>query len=73
MRNRHQPQPVHPAVGVARAFSPSDLNIDDLAEAIRQLLGPDISAPKESLHQPNDDLLSSPHRGTHMVGENETH
>jgi hypothetical protein len=64
---------LHPAAVVARIFSPSELDIDDLAEAIRQLLGPSIGAPEEVLHQPNSDLLSFPRRVTHVVGENEEH
>lgn len=58
---------------MARIFSPADLDIDDLAEAIRQLLGPDVGAPEEVLNQPKSDLLSFPRRGTHVVGENEKH
>ena len=73
MRDRRQSQAVHLATAVARIFSPSDLDIDDLAEAIRQLLGPDIGAPGEVLHQPKDDLLSVRRRVTHVVGENEEH
>jgi hypothetical protein len=72
MRDRPRTQAVHPAAPVARIFSPSDLDLDDLAEAIRQLLGPDISAREDALHQPNGDLLSLARRGTHVVGENET-
>ena len=74
MRDRRQSRAVSPAAAVARIFSPSDLDLDDLAEAIRQLLRPDIGAPKEAPHQTNDNLLSFPDRATDVVvGENETH
>jgi hypothetical protein len=73
MRDRSQTKAVPATAAVTRIFSPSDLDLDDLAEAIRHLLGPDIGAPVEHAHQPNCDLLSFPHRGTHVVGENETH
>ena len=71
MRNRRQSQAVYPTTAVAWTFTPLDLDIDDLAEAIRQLLEPDTGASNEAPHQPIDDLLSFPHRGTHVVGENE--
>jgi hypothetical protein len=50
-----------------RFFTPAELDLDDLAEAIRSLLGP-ISPPQigpPSRRKP--DLLSFPRRGTHVV------
>ncbi|MBM3758523.1 MAG: hypothetical protein FJW38_31695, partial [Acidobacteria bacterium] len=44
MRNRQHSGPIDDAPAaapVARQFAPADLDIDDLAEAIRLLLGPD--------------------------------
>jgi hypothetical protein len=58
---------------VARIFSPADLDLDDLAEAIRFLLGPPSTPQSGPSLQPNPDLLSSPRRATHVVGENEAH
>lgn len=61
---------------LARIFSPSELDLDDLAEAIRSLLehgNPPLrggkSRPPRSggRGRPGPDLLSSAHRGTHVV------
>lgn len=58
--------------GLTRIFSPSEVDLDDLAEAIRSLLGPtnvpQIGAP----NRPNPDLPSLPRRGTHVVEATET-
>jgi hypothetical protein len=61
------------AAPVARVFTPAELDLDDLAEAIRHLLGPEPRPPEEASNQPNDNLLSFPHRVSHVVGENEAH
>jgi hypothetical protein len=86
MRNRHvQPQlnqePRHDslsfsdldrAVPLARIFAPSDLDLDDLAEAIRFLLEP-ANAPRIGpSSRPKPELLSFPRRGTHVVEATET-
>jgi hypothetical protein len=52
-----------PAEHVARLFSPSELDLDDLAEAIRSLLGPSSVSPGH----PDPDLLPVPRRVTHVV------
>ena len=76
MRNRRQPgsnldaQPVQAAdraVPVARHFTPSELDLDDLAEAIRLLLAPDIGPRIGSNSRPDAHLLSVAPRGTHRV------
>lgn len=81
MRNRRQPRTIpelrsdvqalpesdYPPP-MARIFNPSDLDLDDLAEAIRSLLGP-TSLPQISVPMsPKRDLLSFPRRGSHVVG-----
>ena len=48
---------------VVREFTPKQIDLDDLAQAIRVLLG-DGTAP-----QPH--LLSPGHRGSHVVGAND--
>lgn len=72
MRNRRQSGLIDdapPAARVMRQFVPADLDIDDLAEAIRLLLGPDqppqIKAPDEAISK----LLSLPKRGSHVLTE----
>jgi hypothetical protein len=53
---------------VVREFSPGDIDLDDLTEAIRQLLEP---APVEKIDsgRPGDpDLLLPRWRATHVVG-----
>ena len=81
MRDRRQPECKRDAhavqdllrdASVARIFSPSDLDIDDLAEAIRLLLGTDGGPQIASARRPDADLLSFPRRGTHVVEANET-
>jgi len=80
MRNRRQPRS-NPelcsvvqslpksdrAAPVARLFSPSELNLDDLAEAIRSLLVPGSGLPIASPGRPDPDLLPVPPRVTHVV------
>ena len=80
MRNRRQP-PSNPkprsdvqslresnrAAPVARLFSPSELDLDGLAEAIRSLLGPN-SVPRTAAPGRKDpDLLPVPPGVTHVV------
>jgi hypothetical protein len=60
------------AVPVARIFNPTDLNLDDLAEAIRSLLGSGSVPQTTSPGRHNSDLLSFPRRVTHVVEANET-
>ena len=55
------------AVQVERVFRPEELDVDDLAEAIRSLLGPTSPPQIGSPSRPKPDLLSSPPRGTHVV------
>jgi hypothetical protein len=85
MRDRRQPRSnkehlsdaplagaVH-AAPVARVFAPTDLDLDDLAEAIRSLLGPARRPEIGQTGRPNSDLLSLPRRGTHVVEAREAH
>ncbi len=86
MRDRHlqprsNPQPCDdvPSVSaasrgipVARIFSPAELDLDDLAEAIRVLLAPADSTKINPPLRPKPELLSFPRRGTHVVEANET-
>jgi hypothetical protein len=53
---------------MARIFSPSDLDLDDLAEAIRSLLGPTSPPRVGPPSSPKRDLLSFPRRVSHVVG-----
>jgi len=66
----------HGAAPVARIFNPSDLDLDDLAEAIRSLLGsgsiPQTTSQPTSPGGPNPALLSFPRRVTHVVETTET-
>jgi hypothetical protein len=50
-------------------FTPSALDLDDLAEAIRQLIAPARAFGMEGKFRPAADLLSSAHRGTNVVGD----
>lgn len=59
------------AAPVVRIFAPTDFDLDDLAEAIRSLLGPATSPQIGPPICPKPDLLSFPHRGTHVVEANE--
>jgi hypothetical protein len=49
---------------VARQFTPEQIDLDDLAQAVRALLGEG--------NTPHTDLLLSGHRGSHVVGANDT-
>lgn len=55
------------AASVARLFAPSDLDLDDLAEAIRSLLRPGPEPQDDAADEPDRNLLSFAHRGTHVV------
>jgi hypothetical protein len=80
MRNRRQPRsnPKHRsdvqslaesdrAAAVARQFNPSELDLDDLAEALRSLLGPSSLPQTASPGRQDPDLLPAPPRVTHVV------
>ena len=60
-------------IPAARIFNPSELDLDDLAEAIRSLLGSGSIPQTTSLGGPNPALLLLPSRGSHVVEANETH
>jgi hypothetical protein len=49
---------------ISRAFAPSDLDIDDLATALRLLLAGDDPVPRQCTDL---NLLSSPNGVTHVV------
>jgi hypothetical protein len=80
MRNRRQPRS-NPkprsdvqslpesdrAVAVARLFNPSELDLDDLAEALRSLLGPSSVPQTASPGRPDPNLLPVPLRVTHVL------
>ena len=55
--------PARAAVPFERVFRPEELDVDDLAEAVRALLE----------HDGAQHLLSLPPRGTHVVEATETH
>ncbi len=57
----NQPAPV-----VVRVFTPS-LNLDDLVEAVRLMLGPTESQTKGPSTHPSPDLLSLPRRVSCVV------
>ena len=87
MRDRHQLRPnskphsdlevraasERSAVQVERSFRPADLDLDDLAEAIRLLLGPDHVPPVDALDRPDSHLLSVPRRVSHVLEATGTH
>ncbi len=53
---------------IVREFSPGDIDLEDLAEAIRLLLEP-LPAKKIGTRHPRDpDLLLPRRRATHVVG-----
>jgi hypothetical protein len=53
--------------GLTRLFAPAELDLDDLAEAIRSLLGPISPSEIGTSSRPNPDLLSFPDRVSHVV------
>ncbi len=57
---------------MVRAFVPSELDLDDLAEAIGFLLVPARSNKIGRPSRPKAELLSFPSRGTHVVEATET-
>jgi hypothetical protein len=67
MRNRQQPGATTDAPPVARQFAPADLDVDDLAEAIRLLLGSDHTPQSAVPDEAISNLLSFPKRGSHGV------
>jgi hypothetical protein len=85
MRHRRQPHSnrghradfqaldgIYGAAPITRLFTPSDLDLDDLAEAIRLLLGDDYARRSEAPDQSGSDLPSLPGRGSHVVEATET-
>jgi hypothetical protein len=53
---------------VIRNFAPGALDLDDLTEAIRQLIAPTRALEMEGGFRSASDLLLPRHRGTHVVG-----
>ena len=51
-----------PPLQVSRTFDPAAIDLDDLAEAVRQLLGTDAENPRDP------DLLLKRRRATHVMG-----
>ncbi|MGA2580044.1 MAG: hypothetical protein ABSH24_28935 [Bryobacteraceae bacterium] len=58
---------------MTRLFTPAQLDLDDLAEAIRSLLGPGSILQTTSPGGTNPALLLFRRRGTHVVEATETH
>jgi hypothetical protein len=54
-------------LGLERIFTAGELDVDDLAEAIRLLLESDIAPATRVASFPDADLLSSSPRGTHVM------
>ena len=59
--------PAQGAAAVTRLFTPDALDLDDLAAAIRSLLGPGIGQQIASPGGPDRDLLRSRPGVTHVV------
>jgi hypothetical protein len=55
------------AAPLERIFVPSELDLDAFAAAIRSLLIPPGQPAIDQSSRPDRDLLSLPHRGTHVV------
>lgn len=53
---------------VVRVFQPDDLDVDDLATAIRQLLDSGDPANSEEIFQANSPLHSFGNRASHVMG-----
>ena len=70
-RHRSDLQIAVPSSGMTdrleRIFQPERLDVDDLAEAIRSLLGNHTAREDSSVHRPDRHLLSTLERGTHVV------
>jgi hypothetical protein len=71
--NVHALDGIYRAAPIARIFTPSELDLDDLAEAIRLLLGDNAARRSEAPDQPDSNLLSSPGRGSHVLEATEVH
>ena len=77
MRDRHQayepealteaPHQAFSAPVISRVFSPADLDLDDLAEAIRLLLAQDASGETKVPYQPKSRLHFARTRVTHVM------
>ena len=50
-----------------RVFNPDELDLDDLAEAVRLLLGSDATPQVAAIDSANRNLLPARPRGTHVV------
>lgn len=84
MRNRRKPrtnpephseahafsEPDRAAAPIVRIFSPAELDLDDLAGAIRSLLGPSGPPQIRPRRRPTPDLLSPSRRVSHVVEAN---
>lgn len=55
------------AAQFVRVFTPGELDVDDLAEAIRSLLGPTTAPQDASSRRADPDLLLAHPRVTHVV------
>lgn len=64
-------EPKLPAL-VTRIFNPAELDLDDLAEAIRSLIGSSSVPQINSSGGTESSLLSFPRRATHVLEANET-
>ena len=65
--------PAPSAVPFERIFQPDSLDLYDLAEAIRLLLGRSLGPQIASASRPDAHLLSVRHRVTHVVEATGTH
>ena len=76
-RHRSDLQIEAPSSGMAdrfeRIFQPERLDVEDLAEAIRSLLGNCNAGADSSVHRPDPHLLSTSERGTPVVEATGTH
>ena len=66
MSNRPKSHDSDGASDIARTFSPDELDLDQLAEAIRRLLNTDTGDDAQIRRDP--DLLSRRRRATHVMG-----
>jgi hypothetical protein len=72
MRDRSQTPINHSALiqpEVVREFKPGDLDVDDLAEAIRRLLDSSDTVGSDPEAQANSALHSPPNRASHVMGQ----
>ena len=74
-KRRHRPPPAPEDTliqqKVVRDFRPDEIDLDDLAEAIRLLLGREGLGPSNSRRSPESELLFLPPQVTHVVERNE--